>query len=295
MIKYTNKYTDKSFDIAKCRESAESGYAPAQYQLGQCYEEGANVERNLAKAFKLYWLASDNCRPAKERLNKDSYQGQLAKWLKKAVNGNRLSGKDLAEAQCMLGCCYRRGWGVEYDMASAVKWWQKAADLGDGYATDRIGDCYSNGNGGLPEDAEKAFEYYQKAADGGYAGAYFTLGLCYRNGDGVERDYEKAFYWFNKAAEHDDPMAWVELGHCYATGCGVAEDYCQAVRWYNKAVDFGGNAFPEAQRGLADCYAAGHGVEQDWERLRICTVRRLRMMTQKLNSSLHDAMPRDMV
>ena len=33
MIKYTNKYTDKSFDIAKCRESAESGYAPAQYQL----------------------------------------------------------------------------------------------------------------------------------------------------------------------------------------------------------------------------------------------------------------------
>lgn len=52
MIKYTNKYTDKSFDIDKCRKSAESGYAPAQYQLGQCYEEGAGVERNLAKAFR---------------------------------------------------------------------------------------------------------------------------------------------------------------------------------------------------------------------------------------------------
>lgn len=83
MIKYEKKYTDKSFDIDKCRESAQSGYAPAQYQLGQCYEEGKGIERNLAKAFKLYWLASDKCRPAKERLIKDSYQGQLAKWLKK--------------------------------------------------------------------------------------------------------------------------------------------------------------------------------------------------------------------
>ena len=266
MIKYTNKYTDKSFDIAKCRESAESGYAPAQYQLGQCYEEGAGVERNLAKAFRLYWMASDNCRPAKERLNKDSYQGQLAKWLKKAVNGKRLSGTDLAEAQCMLGSCYRHGWGVQCDMTSAVEWWQKAADLGDAYAYYCLSDCYRFGKGGLPKDVEKAFEHYMKAAEGGYHQVSFNILLCYRNSVGVERDYEKAFYWFNKAAEHDDPMAWVELGHCYAEGRGVAEDYSQAVRWYSRAVDFGGNAFPEAQRGLADCYAAGHGVEQNREK-----------------------------
>lgn len=100
MIKYENKYTDKSFDIDKCQESAQSDYAPAQYQFGQCYEKGIGVERNLAKAFKLYWLASDKCRPAKERLNKDSYQGQLVKWLKKAVNGKQLAGADLAEVMC---------------------------------------------------------------------------------------------------------------------------------------------------------------------------------------------------
>ena len=28
MIKYTNKYTDKSFDIAKCRESADQAMLP---------------------------------------------------------------------------------------------------------------------------------------------------------------------------------------------------------------------------------------------------------------------------
>ncbi|MFA4182513.1 tetratricopeptide repeat protein [Xylanibacter rodentium] len=266
MIKYEKKYTDKSFDIDKCRESALSGYASAQYQIGQCYEEGIDVERNLAKAFKLYWLASDNCRPAKERLDKDSYQGQLVKWLKKAVNGKLLAGVDLAEAMCMLGCCYQHGWGVDCDLASAVEWWQQAADMGDAYANDRLGYCYSHGQGGLPKDAVQAFLHYLKAAEGGYFKDYFSVGLCYKDGDGVERDDEKAFGWFKKAAEHDNPMAWVELGNCYATGSGMALDCGKAVVWYRKAVDLGGNAFPDALRGLGNCYAAGHGVEQDWNK-----------------------------
>lgn len=54
MIKYTNKYTDKLFDIAKCRESAESGYAPAQYQLGQCYANGDGVRKNAKQAAAWY-------------------------------------------------------------------------------------------------------------------------------------------------------------------------------------------------------------------------------------------------
>lgn len=103
MTEYRIKNTSDKFEIDKCRESAESGYAPAQYQLGQCYEEGIGVERNLAKAFRCYWLASDKCRPARERLNKDTYQCQLAKWLKKAVNRKDLADADLAEAMCMLG------------------------------------------------------------------------------------------------------------------------------------------------------------------------------------------------
>lgn len=43
MTEYKIKCTSGNFDIDKCRESAESGYSPAQYQLGQCYEEGIGM------------------------------------------------------------------------------------------------------------------------------------------------------------------------------------------------------------------------------------------------------------
>lgn len=112
-------------------------------------------------AIKLY----DQCRPAKERLDKDSYQGQLAKWLKKTVNGKQLAGTDLAEAMyMMLGCCYQHSWDVDCDMASVVEWWRKAADLGDAYANDRLGDCYANGIG-VRKDARQAATWYAKYAE----------------------------------------------------------------------------------------------------------------------------------
>lgn len=134
MIEYGIKNTSDKFDLEKCRESAESGYAPAQYQLGQCYEDTIGVQRNLAKAFRWYWIASGKSRQAQERLNKDSYQGQLAKWLRKAVNRKDLLEKDLAEEMCMLGSCYMHGWGIDRDMKLAVEWWLKAAGLGNCYA-----------------------------------------------------------------------------------------------------------------------------------------------------------------
>lgn len=198
MIEYHIKYSSDKFDVDKCCDSAESGYAPAQYQLGQCYEEGIGVQRNLAKAFRWYWKASDTSRPAQERLNKDSYQGQLVKWLKKAVTRKDLPATDLAEIMCMLGSCYMHGWGIDRDMKLAVEWWRKAAELGNAYANDCMGYCYSTGQGGLPKDVEQAFAHYMKAAEGGYTKAYFTLGLCYSEGNGVGQDDEKPFYGLRK-------------------------------------------------------------------------------------------------
>lgn len=179
MIEYRIKNNSDKFDIDKCLESAESGYAPAQYQLGQCYEDGIGVQRNLAKAFRWYWIASGKSRQAQERLNKDSYQGQLAKWLRKAVNRKDLTEIDLAEIICMLGSCYMHSWGIDRDMKLAVEWWRKAAELGNAYADNCLGYCYSIGQGGLAKDA----------------------------GHGVEQDWKKAVELYREAADMSDPEA----------------------------------------------------------------------------------------
>jgi len=39
--------------------AAEKGYAPAQYNLGNCYQDGVIVKKNYKKAVKLYQLAVD--------------------------------------------------------------------------------------------------------------------------------------------------------------------------------------------------------------------------------------------
>jgi TPR repeat protein len=42
------------------RQAAEQGYAPAQYNLGYCYEHALGVQRKLNDMLKWYRAAADN-------------------------------------------------------------------------------------------------------------------------------------------------------------------------------------------------------------------------------------------
>lgn len=92
MKEYDINRFDKSFDIAKCRESAESGYARAQYNLGECYHQD--------------WA-------------------QAVEWYRKAAE------QGLPEALHSLGDCYMGGFGVPKDKEQALVWYRKAVDAGD--------------------------------------------------------------------------------------------------------------------------------------------------------------------
>jgi TPR repeat protein len=86
-----------SISADKYREAAEQGLAPAQYNLGVCYENGQGVEQDYTQA---------------------------AQWYRKAAE------QGLAEAQYNLGVCYYNGDGVEQDYTQAVYWFRKAAEQG---------------------------------------------------------------------------------------------------------------------------------------------------------------------
>ena len=176
MIKYTNKYTDKSFDIAKCRESAESGYAPAQYQLGQCYAAGRGVAEDYSHAVR---------------------------WYSRAVD---FGGNAFPEAQRGLADCYAAGHGVEQDWGKAVDLYRQAAKNDDPEAQFQLARCYAEGHG-VEQDMTEVVRLYKKAATYvnentryyGHAGAMRCLAECYANGNGIRKNAKQAAAWNARA------------------------------------------------------------------------------------------------
>lgn len=67
---------------------------------------------------------------------------------------------------------------------------------------------------------------------------------------------------FRRALEQNDAAAQYRLGECYAEGHGVEQDVGQAMLWFRKAAAQG---YAPAQYRLGECYAEGHGVERDVE------------------------------
>ena len=207
-------------------KSADQGYAPAQHDLGWCYENGTGVPKDPV---------------------------QTARWRRKAAE------QGYAPAQNNLGICYANGTGVPKDPEQAASWYRKAAEQGDAPAQNNLGWRYENGTG-VPKDPEQAASWYRKAAEQGDALAQRNLGCCYENGTGVSKDPEQAVSWFRKAAEQGNAAAQNDLGICYANGTGVPKDPVQAASWYRKAAEQGD---APAQRNLGICYANGTGVPKD--------------------------------
>ena len=164
----------------------------------------------------------------------------------KAITGD-------AAAQCSLGYWYETS---EKDMASAVYWYRKSAELGNMYAQCNLGLCYEFSKG-VSKDINEAVKWYRKSAEQGYVTAQYSLGLCYENGQGVSKDYYEAAKWYRKAAEQGYADAQCSLGYWYETS---EKDMVSAVYWYRKSAELG-NKYAQCNLGL--CYEFSKGVSKD--------------------------------
>lgn len=185
---------DKKFDeyFKTIKTCAEMGYPMAQYELGNCYNEGIGTERDLNSFF--YWT-------------------------------KRASENGVALAQTNLGRCYQYGWGTEIDYDEALKWTRLAADNGDPVGLHNIATFYREGSL-LPKDNSKAIEYYQKAADKGLARSWNDMGVCYQE----MKDFPRAVSCYEKAVKENEPLSFKNLAAFYYHGCGVEKDELKAVQ-----------------------------------------------------------------
>jgi hypothetical protein len=116
---------------------APHGPAKAQNLLGQMYEEGLGVEKNIVEAIKWY---------------------------------ERAAMRGIPEAENRLGHIYYRGGAVGQDLQKARKWLARAAKHDVGEAQYTLGHMYQNGEG-VPVNRQTAAGWLKKAAVHGFVGA----------------------------------------------------------------------------------------------------------------------------
>lgn len=103
------------------------------------------------------------------------------------------------------------------DEENAVIWWGRANP--DPEAQCGIGECYYNGQGGLPKNNLVAMDWHQKAAAQEHLPAYLALAQAYLDGRSIEGevfpgDEETAAGWLLKARNEIDSFDW----ESYASG-----------------------------------------------------------------------------
>ena len=167
-----------------------------------------------------------------------------------------------AKAQYNLGMCYYYGQGVSKDISKALKWWRRAAEQGlvDAQYNLATHISYYGDGDDVDKSIKEAVNWYRKAAEQGHIGAQCSLGECYEDGCGVSKDVSEAVKLYRKAAEQGEAWAQNRLGEIYYYGKGVSKDYYEAVKWYRKAAEQGEYW---AQYGLGECYENGLGVGKD--------------------------------
>ena len=129
---------------------------------------------------------------------------------------------------------------------TAIKYWTKAAELGDVSAHYELSVMYHEGQG-IEKDMKKYFYHAQQAAIGGHPYARFTLGWS----EVLNGRFEKAKKHFTIAANlgcHDSLKRVMKL--C-ADGHASKEEYAAALRAYQTAVE----AMKSAERDKARCDA----------------------------------------
>ena len=131
-----------------------------------------------------------------------------------------------------------RGLGMWFsDSTEALKWYRKAAELGDPEASLKVAKAIDDGAKGT---ATEMLNYYLKAATLNQPDVLYRISNLYKTGyKDIQQDKAKAWDYLQQAAELGDPDAMFDLGVRYEKGDGVVANLQTALFWINKAADAG--------------------------------------------------------
>lgn len=128
---------------------------------------------------------------------------------------------------------------------------KRAAEMGEVGAMYELAEQYKKGEG-VDTNLAKAFEWYKNGAERGDINSMIGLSDCYFAGRGTDVNGSKAFEWASKAVElePDNKFATSFMGFYYEKGIGVKKNEAMALEWYKKNAELGGQYGKDAVQRL---------------------------------------------
>lgn len=261
LLKMSGRFSGEDADAKQALEyfnaalgSSDKEIVAASYiKIGDVYKNGfAGVERNYDKAIENYNLAMTNYPAYKGEANYNIARLYASRgedvhaqdYYKEAMKFyDKAAELGNISALNAVGVSYEYGYGREHNGQTAYDYYRKAADSGNVTAMRNIGRLYRYGKDPLQENIDEAYNWYKKAADAGDGYAMNIIGNIYLYGEygnnGDEKDYKAARQWYEKAAEYGYIDAYSSLGDIYLYGYGEEKNVDKALEQYQKGIDLG--------------------------------------------------------
>ena len=207
-------------------EAYDSG--GVQFEIGEAYNSGLGVEKNLEEAFKYYLAAAEK------------RHSVAANW---------------------IGWCYQNGLGVKPDDSKALMWYNIGAELGNKNAQANAAFFYETGKG-TAIDLNKAVDLYERSlSDNNNIGfALVNVANIFYGGKLGVPDYPKAYRYYNRAASTHGTSETIPyiIGYMLYHGQGVEKNDKESLRMLNRALRAG---VRDAYYLAGVLYAAGAGSD----------------------------------
>ena len=208
------------------KKKVDSGDMHYANSLGYAYEFGIGTSLNIKEAMKYYEMAAKQNNALGMTNLADLYiqENKLKKAKPLLV---KAAEKEYGYAQYLLAMNF-------FDLYSdnnkeALFWLERAASNDEPEALYQLGLYYAE-----KADLAKAIKYYQRAAELNNAEAALELYYIYGEGFGVEQDEDKALFFLKKAAESGNQEVLDELAAMALSGQGNM-DAKEAEYWIKKA------------------------------------------------------------
>lgn len=252
--------------------AAKSGSPEAMFNIGMCYEYGAEFEPDSLTAYEWY-VKAENFLPAlfkkavflekgiPAKKNKRSYKRGVPADPEQAKNIlNELIKKEYPPALThQARKLLRSNSNRENEFAEAFKLLTAAVKKRDISAYRLLADCYEWGMG-CTKDEKQAFSLLISAANLGDGASAAKLGAYYEHGIGTAPDLHKSVEFYQKSAALGEPIGMVQLAKHYSSGFILKTDLAKAIELCQQAAALNErSAFTQ----LALFYAEGIGMQKD--------------------------------